>query len=51
MVVTFIDGGDRSTRKNHDLSQVTDQLYHIILNRVHVAMNGDRAHNLNGDRH
>ena len=32
MAVTFIGGGNRSTRKKStDLSQVTDKLYHIIL--------------------
>jgi hypothetical protein len=39
------------TEENHNMSQVIDKIYHIMLHRQQPAINGVQTHNFSGYKH
>ena len=51
MAVSFLGGGNRSSRRKPDMSQIIDKLDHIMFYGVHLPMNRVQTHNFSGDRY
>ena len=50
-IFQLFHGGQFYWQKKPEYPDKSTELYHIMLSRVHLAMNGVQTHNFSGDRH
>ena len=51
IISSILAGKPECPENTTDMSQVTDKLYHIMFDQVHLVMSGIQTHNPSDDRH